>query len=914
MSKAVKRKVSVELQKPSSKSRLSVFERLGTKKSKSLSESLSAAVSITTKPIKPDAVELEDADPDILEKKREEIRKELQLQMKMDSRRKRKHAESSSSSSSSSGSDSESSSSTSSSSSSDNRHKARKLKSKRRDSSSSDEYAKKLAKKKRACQSKKEVLKLHKISKKHEIVSVSRKAKKRSPSPQPLAKKHRTDVSDKHHRIREKEVVERSELLQRSERERMRLREERIRSRSPKIERTRSRTPKRERSPVLRRSPSDKRNRSLSRRMIDSEHERREKEREIAREKERREALLRCQERQRERERLATKSDSKSQRLLPRPAERAMALAAAQERNTEKEVGYGTSNRSSFGERSESFEHRRHDKDAREHDRSTYDKYDSHSRREPTEYQHSSSYRREWHDESSSSKDIYERSTEHQSTTRDWADHKRSENVRAGGDYSDRKEWNESTPKWADTRKPPTEKYDRRANDYAPHTSGGRGYSERSESFDPNSTSSVSSKPIAGSSIRGRWNSSWRGRGRGSHHSDFRRPHHHHTEILEERGEIYRRHINPQGTSLTTKPGTATKPSSENQPLTPTEKSISEDGAKSTNPDENPDGGEEIADDDLSEISDEADDILGQQEDANAKTQPKPVESTAEKSITEESKESTTQLANEEKKTAEKSIDQNDCAQQVRENLTPAKSPEEATDRSKDLSDDIDLDFEEISDGELEEEARTKGLGDALGVDWASLVEESKAMMREKLTKSETSAKQRWHPDQILLDVGISYKMAGTAFAQQTLIAAHENVKRELKNAATIKTEPDDDNSTNHMDVDIKVENDIDDNDTKETKVNGKCEDRPIEKDERKLILHPLPCVQTSVQNFADKQRKLIFKASGPYSRGLCTKRDIEMRRQLCNLAINESNCKSVNTRTGYENIALKLFQKAMQA
>lgn len=83
--------------------------------SKSLSDdfkqTLSAAVSITTKPIlsKPDAAELEDADPDILEKKREEIRKELELQMKMDSRRiasrKRKHAESSSSSSSS-GSDS----------------------------------------------------------------------------------------------------------------------------------------------------------------------------------------------------------------------------------------------------------------------------------------------------------------------------------------------------------------------------------------------------------------------------------------------------------------------------------------------------------------------------------------------------------------------------------------------------------------------------------------------------------------------------------------------------------------------------------------------------------------------------------------------------------------------------------------
>ena len=36
----------------------------------------------------------------------------------------------------------------------------------------------------------------------------------------------------------------------------------------------------------------------------------------------------------------------------------------------------------------------------------------------------------------------------------------------------------------------------------------------------------------------------------------------------------------------------------------------------------------------------------------------------------------------------------------------------------------MDLDFEEISDGELEEESRNKGLGDALGVDWASLAKE----------------------------------------------------------------------------------------------------------------------------------------------------------------------------------------------
>lgn len=60
---------------------------------------------------------------------------------------------------------------------------------------------------------------------------------------------------------------------------------------------------------------------------------------------------------------------------------------------------------------------------------------------------------------------------------------------------------------------------------------------------------------------------------------------------------------------MTSKPATTTKPSE--TPSTPTEK-LGEEAPKSSNLDDNQDG-EEIADD-LSEISDEADDILGQQE------------------------------------------------------------------------------------------------------------------------------------------------------------------------------------------------------------------------------------------------------------------------------------------------------------
>lgn len=66
-------------------------------------QTLSAAVSISTKPIlpRPETVELEDADPDLLEKKRLELQKELKMESRRSAalrKRKRPPSESSSSS------------------------------------------------------------------------------------------------------------------------------------------------------------------------------------------------------------------------------------------------------------------------------------------------------------------------------------------------------------------------------------------------------------------------------------------------------------------------------------------------------------------------------------------------------------------------------------------------------------------------------------------------------------------------------------------------------------------------------------------------------------------------------------------------------------------------------------------------
>lgn len=212
-------------------------------------------------------------------------------------------------------------------------------------------------------------------------------------------------------------------------------------------------------------------------------------------------------------------------------------------------------------------------------------------------------------------------------------------------------------------------------------------------------------------------------------------------------------------------------------------------------------------------------------------------------------------------------------------------------------------------------ESRIKGIGDALGVDWASLVEESKAMMQEKLLKCETSAKQQWSPNQILLDIGVSYKMGGGEFAQETLLNAYETLKQDSEPVFgdLADTVPANDN---HLAIKIKVEMDDDGEPVAESKVNGQHEvNRSASANEPELHLHPLPCVQRSARNLTNKLNRLVFNASGPYSRGLCTRRDIALRRQLCNLAVNESNCRSNSGKSafGYESVALKLFQKAVK-
>lgn len=84
------------------------------------------------------------------------------------------------------------------------------------------------------------------------------------------------------------------------------------------------------------------------------------------------------------------------------------------------------------------------------------------------------------------------------------------------------------------------------------------------------------------------------------------------------------------------------------------------------------------------------------------------------------------------------------------------------------------MDFEEISDGELEEDIKTsgKGLGDALGVDWESLVKETQA---RRTGPSNQNSTNRWQCKALFYRIGISKKYAGEDFMKKLLKKYEKN-------------------------------------------------------------------------------------------------------------------------------------------
>jgi hypothetical protein len=240
--------------------------------------------------------------------------------------------------------------------------------------------------------------------------------------------------------------------------------------------------------------------------------------------------------------------------------------------------------------------------------------------------------------------------------------------------------------------------------------------------------------------------------------------------------------------------------------------------------------------DDLSEISDDADDILNRDEEVN--------EPASEEAAVPEQAE-----------TSSIKDQQNSSASQ--KSQSPSRSPHRIPKDESIDEENMDLDFEEISEDELEEESRVKGIGDALGVDWASLVAESRPR-----TKPMSSAKRRWESHNVLINLGISVQLAG-----------EDLVKDILREHAEAEAKEQDEEKDKEKEVEA-------------TNMNGMRED-----DREKVavsISHPIGAIQVANR---EKQsvRKALFSNVGPNCRALSARRDLTIRRHLCNLPLKDA-------------------------
>lgn len=169
----------------------------------------------------------------------------------------------------------------------------------------------------------------------------------------------------------------------------------------------------------------------------------------------------------------------------------------------------------------------------------------------------------------------------------------------------------------------------------------------------------------------------------------------------------------------------------------------------------------------------------------------------------------------------------------------------------------MDLDFEEISDGELEEESRIRGLGDALGVDWASLVKETAAKPTSEFYDNSES---RWSAHRILWDIGVSVKFAGEENARRIMTEAREKLRQEKEEWK-------------------RKEHGENGEEIKEG--NFEKEDFELDSD---VLPHPLANVQVMMRKLAIQRQKLVAYPSHQGGRALSSRKDLEIRRQLCNL------------------------------
>lgn len=175
------------------------------------------------------------------------------------------------------------------------------------------------------------------------------------------------------------------------------------------------------------------------------------------------------------------------------------------------------------------------------------------------------------------------------------------------------------------------------------------------------------------------------------------------------------------------------------------------------------------------------------------------------------------------------------------------------------------------------------GCGDALGVDWSSIVEESKRKPKEE-SECLKSGKQKWQPHHILLETGVSINMASTQFATQVIKTCYEKLKTEV--AEDIQSKIEGEHQSTKSQNGVKQEP-LDEQkllpEVLQEKINAK-----LPYSDTDLLSRPCAFSQVALKRRQEARQQLIENSIGSFSRALSARQDLKIRRRLCGLPEEE--------------------------
>jgi len=186
-------------------------------------------------------------------------------------------------------------------------------------------------------------------------------------------------------------------------------------------------------------------------------------------------------------------------------------------------------------------------------------------------------------------------------------------------------------------------------------------------------------------------------------------------------------------------------------------------------------------------------------------------------------------------------------------------------------------------------------------VDWQGLIAETRQQATEAQAAQQgvdrgTSAKQRWQPHRVLLDMGISFGMAGESYARRVMEEARQQLIQEKEQCQQRERE-----------------RELDGDGEPPAKMSSPLLDyREFLASQQQL--EPLACVQMGLRSAAAERQRLVGNVCGPGSRALSARQDLRLRRQLCGLPARECEFpRSVPiVGEGLRNLAMQMFQRRL--